>query len=277
MITPVSLKVFHALPVPRWKTPPAGGEVATLDSGVGIRVHQPPGGGSGSGVLWIHGGGYVLGTAAMDDPLCQRLAHVLDTTVAAVDYRLAPEYPYPTPLHDCYDALRWLTRHPSIDPARIAVAGASAGGGLAAALALLARDRNEIDVVAQVLVYPMLDDRTSNSRDTAAAQRRMWNTTSNRLGWRAYLGGADPMMAVPARHADLRGLPPTWIGVGTLDILHGEAVSFADRLHTAGVDCELTTVAGAFHGFDAVAPRTDVARAFIDSQCDFLRRTLAAS
>lgn len=104
-------------------------------------MHRPPQDGSGSGLLWIHGGGYVLGDAAMDDGKCQRLARELATTVVGVNYRLAPAHPFPVPLHDCYDALQWLAAQSTIDPARIAVAGASAGGGLAAALALLARDR----------------------------------------------------------------------------------------------------------------------------------------
>jgi acetyl esterase/lipase len=226
-------------------------------------------------LLWIHGGGYVLGDAAMDDSWCRRQARELTTTVVAVDYRLAPAHPFPVPLHDCYDALRWLAAQPTIDPARIAVAGASAGGGLAAALALLARDRGEISLAAQVLVYPMLDDRTAERHDSEAAHRRLWNNSSNRLGWRAYLNGADPTAAVPARCVDLSRLPATWLGVGTLDVLYGESTAYAHRLQAAEVVCELKTVPGAFHGFDAVAPKTAVTADFLRSQREFLHSTLA--
>ncbi|WP_371287051.1 alpha/beta hydrolase fold domain-containing protein [Mycobacterium sp. PS03-16] len=118
----------------------------------------------------------------MDDARCHRLAGELDTTVVAVDYRLAPAHPYPVPLVDCYDALRWLADLPGLDRARVAIAGASAGGVLAAALALLARDRGEVDLTAQVLVYPMLDDRSAHRADPVPAHRRLWNNTSGRQG-----------------------------------------------------------------------------------------------
>ena len=274
LVTPLTVRAFRAFPSPRRRSA-EDVEVVTLASGVGLRVHRPPQGGSGSGLLWIHGGGYVLGDAAMDDGWCKRQARELATTVAAVDYRLAPEHPFPAPLHDCYDALRWLAAQSTIDPARIAVAGASAGGGLAAALAILARDRGEITLAAQVLVYPMLDDRTADRHDTEAAYRRLWNNSSNRLGWRAYLDGADPNIAVPARCVDLSQLPATWLGVGTLDVLYGESTAYAQRLQAAEVDCELKTVPGAFHGFDTVAPKTAVTEDFLRSQREFLHRALA--
>lgn len=184
-------------------------DVVTLDSGVGLRIHRPRHTALGPALLWIHGGGYVLGDAAMDDKHCRRLAHELGATVAAVDYRLAPEHPYPTPLHDCYDALRWLTEAPSVDARRVAVAGASAGGGLAAAVAQLAHDRAEIDLAAQVLVYPMLDDRTGHGPDPGRRNRRMWNNTSNRLGWERTW--PPPTRTSPCRPADKTSaacLPP---------------------------------------------------------------------
>src|SRR4051794_35650800 len=144
---------------------PAGVEVLTLSSGVGIRLHRPSSGSTatGPGLLWIHGGGYVIGSAAQDDVICRRFAHELGATVAAVNYRLAPEFPFPTPLEDCYAGLTWLAGLPAVDPARIAIGGASAGGGLAAALALLARDRKQVELAAQLLVYPMLDDRSGHA------------------------------------------------------------------------------------------------------------------
>ncbi|EUA43134.1 alpha/beta hydrolase fold family protein [Mycobacterium xenopi 3993] len=142
-------------------------DVLTLESGAGVRLHRPAGVTEpGPALLWIHGGGYVLGTARQDDGVCRRFSRALGITVAAVDYRLAPEHPYPAPLEDCYSALTWLAGLPAVDPARVAIGGASAGGGLAAALALLARDRGEITPCLQMLAYPMLDDRSAAARRT---------------------------------------------------------------------------------------------------------------
>jgi acetyl esterase/lipase len=268
-VTPTTVKVFNVV---------ARLRKSQMPKGSGIRLHRPSGVvGRGPALLWIHGGGYVLGRAAQDDGLCRRFARGLGITVAAVDYRLAPKHPYPAPLEDCYAALVSLAGLPSVDESRIAVAGASAGGGLAAALALLARDRREIALAAQLLLYPMLDDRTAARPDPDAKYRRLWNDTSNRLGWRAYLGDHPPEAAVPPRRRDLGGLPMTWIGVGTLDVLYDEAVAYAERLRAADVPCALEAVPGAFHGFDAVAPKTGVASRFFASQCDQLRRALAVS
>src|SRR5690349_9190273 len=209
MITPVTLPFVRAASRLMWRTPPSDVEVITLGSGVSVRLHRPAGVSSpGPALLWIHGGGYVIGDAAQDDVLCRRFAEKLGATVAAVNYRLAPEHPYPTPLEDCHAALEWLAGLPSVDRDRVAIGGASAGGGLAAALALLARDRGEIPVVAQILVYPMLDDRTVGRADLDNPGHRLWNQTSNRYGWQAYLRDADPDVAVPARRTDLAGLPP---------------------------------------------------------------------
>ena len=256
--------------------PPGDGvEVLTLPSGVGIRLHRPRGGTArGPALLWIHGGGYVLGTPAQDDVLCRRFADTLGITVAAVRYRLAPEHPYPAPLEDCYSALQWLASLPAVDPDRIAIGGSSAGGGLAAGLALLTRDRAEFTPVLQLLVYPMLDDR-SVGRHLDDTGHRLWNATSNRFGWQAYLGGADPDVAVPARRTDLAGLPPAWLGVGTLDLFHDEDIEYARRLQAAGVPCELQLVPGAFHGFDGVAPKASISRDFFESQCASLRQSMS--
>jgi acetyl esterase/lipase len=253
-------------------------EVLTLPSGAGVRLHRPANGtGPGPAVLWIHGGGYVIGTPAQDDAACRRLARELGATVAAVRYRLAPEYPYPASLEDCYAALTWLSGLPAVDPERVAIAGASAGGGLAAALALLARDRAEIPVVAQLLVYPMLDDRSGDAVGADDANFRLWTRSSNRYGWRSYLGDADPAVAVPARHEDLSGLPPAWIGVGTFDLFHDEDLEYAERLRAAGVPCEVEVVEGAFHGFDGIAVKAPVSQSFYRSQLEFLRRWLTQS
>jgi acetyl esterase/lipase len=250
-------------------------EVLTLGSGVGVRLHRPPGGtGTGPGLLWIHGGGYLIGTAAQDDVVCRRFARKLGVTVAAVDYRLAPEHPYPIPLEDCYSGLIWLAGLPAVDPARVAIGGASAGGGLAAALALLARDRGEIDVAAQVLVYPMLDDRSATAEGLDDPNHRLWTQSANRYGWSSYLGDADPNVAVPARRDDLEGLPPAWLGVGTFDLFHDEDLAYAEALQAAGVPCEVEVVQGAFHGFDGVAAKAPVSQSFQRSQIEFLRGAL---
>ena len=248
----------------------------TLTSGVGVRLFRPAGAsGVGPALLWIHGGGYVIGSAAQDDVLCRRFARELGATVASVDYRLAPEHPYPAPLEDCYSALTWLARLPSVDPARVAIGGASAGGGLAAALALLARDRAEVPLAAQLLVYPMLDDRTVDRHDLHNPGHRLWNQSSNKFGWASYLGDADPVIAVPARREDLSGLPPAWMGVGTLDLFHDEDVVYAERLKAAGVPCEVEVVPGAFHGFDGIVPKAHVSQSFFNSQCAVLREAFA--
>lgn len=276
MITPVTLPFVRAASRLLWRSAPTGVEVLTLGSGVSVRLHRPAGiAAPGPALLWIHGGGYVIGDAAQDDDLCRRFARELGATVAAVNYRLAPEHPYPVPLEDCYAALSWLTELPSVDPTRVAIGGASAGGGLAAALALLARDRDEIPLVAQLLVYPMLDDRTVGRKELDHPGQRLWNQTSNRFGWHAYLRDADPEVAVPARRTDLAGLPPAWVGVGTLDLFHDEDVAYAQRLRDAGVPCELTVVPGAFHGFDGIAPKADVSQKFFASQCELLRSSYA--
>jgi acetyl esterase/lipase len=278
VITPVTFPMVRMATRMMWRKVPADIEALTLASGVRVRLYRPsdpsP---SGAGLLWIHGGGYVIGHAAQDDELCRRFARELGATVVSVDYRLAPENPYPAPLEDCYAALVWLTKLPAVDSARVAIGGASAGGGLAAALALLARDRGEVAPAAQLLVYPMLDDRTVDRAEPDDPELRLWNQSSNKFGWSAYLGDADPEVAVPARRTDLRGLPPAWVGVGTLDLFHDEDLAYAERLKAAGVPCEVEVVSGAFHGFDGIVPKAQVSQAFFQSQCAMLRRELTSA
>jgi acetyl esterase/lipase len=270
------------LPLMRWSTKlqgrkaPPGVEVLTLTSGVGVRLHRPPNAGAGAGpaLLWIHGGGYVIGSPTQDDAICRRFAKQLGITVAAVKYRLAPENPYPASLEDCYSALTWLAALPSVDPTRVAIGGASAGGGLSAALALLARDRGDVDVAAQLLVYPMIDDRSGTQQGLDDPNHRLWTQSANRFGWRSYHGTADPNVAVPARRDDLAGLPPAWVGVGTLDLFHDEDLAYAQRLTDSGVPCELRVVPGAFHGFDALFRAKSVSRDFWEAQVRALRAAL---
>jgi acetyl esterase/lipase len=239
---------------------------------ISVRWHEPAlGDHPKPALLWIHGGGYVIGTAAQEDALCRHYAERLGIVVAAVDYRLAPEHPFPVPLHDCHDALVWLAGQPEVDSARIAVGGASAGGGLAAALALLAHEKGEVDIAFQLLAYPMLDDRTATRVDLDEGSFRLWNNKSNVFGWQSYTGsppGSDGVsgLAAPARYGDLTGLPPAWIGVGTCDLFYDEDVAYATRLREAGVQCELNVTDGAFHGFDVVQPKAGVSLAFRDMQ-----------
>ena len=244
---------------------------------VSVRLHRPASGARGPrpAVLWIHGGGFVIGNAMREDDRCRELARALGAVVAAVDHRLAPEHPFPTPLDDCHDALTWLADQDEVDATRIAIGGNSAGGGLAAGLALLARERGEVRPVFQLLVYPMLDDRTAIRRCEYERDLRLWNSSSNRFGWCSYLGrvpGSDGVsaLAAPARAEDLSGLPPAWIGVGSLDLFADEDIAYAQRLQAAGVACELRVVEGAYHGFDVVHHTASISREFHAAQVDAL-------
>lgn len=240
---------------------------------VAVRVHRPAGlAQPAPALLWIHGGGTIMGSAAQEDGFCRKLSHLAGVAVVAVEHRLAPEHPYPTPLEDCYAALLWLQRQPWVDPSRIAVGGASAGGHFAAALAQRALDRGEVDLAFQLLVYPMLDDRSGADFDDR--KRFMWTGRDNQLAWRWYLNGADPGEAAPARRNDLSGLPPAWIGVGTLDLFHRECVDYAQRLRDAGVPVHEQIATGAFHAFDMLAPNAPISLAFFASQCQHLRAAL---
>lgn len=273
IVYPWSLPLLRRLPMGN-RSSNDGVDVVDLPSGAGARLYRPTAAAAPTAaLLWIHGGGYLLGSPEQDDALCRRYVQRLGIVVAAARYRLAPEHPYPIPLEDCYTVLTWLAGLPGVDADRIAIGGASAGGGLAAALGFLARDRGEVSPVLQVLSYPMLDDRTVGP-DLDKPGFRLWNTRSNRFGWTSYLGGADPAVAVPARRTDLAGLAPAWLGVGTLDLFCAEDLAYAARLNAAGVECEVHEVPGAFHGFDGLAPKAAVSQAYFDSTCASLRRAL---
>ena len=233
-------------------------------------------------LLWIHGGGYVVGTADQDDAQVKGIVTQVGCAVVSVDYRLAPETPFPGPVEDCYAALTWLYTHAAklgIDPGRIAIGGASAGGGLAAGLGLLTRDRGEVPLAFQLLIYPMLDDRTVSTADPHPYTGEfLWTHDSNRFGWASLLGqepgGADVSpYAAAARAERLAGLPPTYIGVGALDLFLEEDLEYARRLLREGVPTELHTYPGAFHGFDMMA-ESQVARAHVRDSMDALRRAL---
>lgn len=239
-----------------------------------IRLYLPDDAGEPrAAMLWAHGGGMIIGVPEQDQAQSLELCRDFGLVVAAVDYRLSPQHPYPAPLEDCYAALAWLQAQAqalNISPDRLAVGGNSAGAGLAAGLALLAQDRGQVAVTFQLLIYPMLDDRTTLRTDVDDRRLRLWTTKSNRFGWRSYLGGEPggdnvPAYAAPARRQDLRGSPPTWIGVGTCDLFHDEDISYARRLTEAGVPCTLKVVAGAFHGFDLAGQGAAVVRDFRES------------
>jgi acetyl esterase/lipase len=250
-----------------------GVESIAVDPNVTVRVHRPAvPADPGPALLWIHGGGTVMGGAGQEDGFCRKLMNFTDVSVVAPDHRLAPEHPYPTPLEDCYTALLWLMRQPWVDPTRVAIGGASAGGGFTAALALLARDRGEVSPALQMMVYPMLDDRTGAAAGQPA--RVMWSGRDNQIAWQWYLGGADPRAAAPGRREDLAGLPPAWIGVGTLDLFYEESLAYGRRLRAAGVPTHVEIAEGAFHAFDMIAPNTSVSQRFFASQCRTLRAAL---
>jgi acetyl esterase/lipase len=233
-------------------------------------------------LYWIHGGGYVMGDIEQDDRLMKQLVNRIGCVAVSVNYRLAPEHPFPAPVEDCYAGLKWLFAHASelgVDPSRIAIGGASGGGGLAAGLALLVRDRGEMRVAFQLLIYPMIDDRNVTPASHAITDSRMWNREANRLGWRAYLGrdggGADVSpYAAASRATDLTNLPPAYIPVGALDLFVDENIEYAQRLIQAGVPTELHVYPGAFHGFDLFAPSAKVSKQFKADRDSALKRAL---
>ena len=226
--------------------------------------------------------GICRGAAHLEIDRSQQLARALDCTVVSVEYRLAPETRYQGSLEDNYAALKWLYQSASkigVDPGRIAIMGESAGGGHAALLAIASRDRGEIPLVLQCLVYPMLDDRTGTTQTVPLPMGKiLWTAKENAFGWQAFLGrapGGDLLTGVPGREPNLTGLPPTWIGVGGIDLFFEEDVSFAQRLSSAAVPTELLVIPGAFHGFDLVGGNTSIAKRFTAAKLDALRRAFA--
>jgi len=213
-------------------------------------------------LLWIHGGGYIIGSAESDGYMAKQLALTLNCAVAVVDYRLAPEHAYPAPLQDCYAALNLLISNAeplAIDKNKVAILGVSAGGGLAAGLSLLNRDEAGHVLCGQVLVYPMLDDTNVAPAIGPDDDFFVWQRASNLFGWQSYLGGiyghADiPAYAAAARAKDLSGLPKTLLVVGDMDLFAGEDILYAGNLIKAGVPTDMHVYAGVCHGFDGIAP-----------------------
>lgn len=235
------------------------------DPDVRCLLYQPKNRPVSAAYLQIHGGGFMIDRAEAGEVRNIELASTLGVTVLAVDYRLAPENPYPAALDDCYSALLWLVENAdelNISTNRIAVGGDSAGGGLAASLCLQARDGEGPEIAFQSLIYPMLDDRTSAPGATPNpwAGEIVWTPENNRFAWSSYIGEADPNECVPARATTLAGLPPTWIATGALDLFAEENLEYARRLLRGGVATELHVYPGVFHGFDLAAEAAVVKR-----------------
>lgn len=250
-----------------------------------VRIFRPAGEtGPLPAYLHLHGGGYVIGHMPFFATTARNIAADVGCLVVSVDYRVAPETPAPGPVEDCYAALKWLYAHAAelkVDPARIGIGGESAGGGLAAALGLLVRDRGEVPIIFQCLSYPMLDDRTVVRQDgNPYVGQHGWGPEQNRYGWTSYLavepGSADvSAYAAPSRAESLEGLPPTFIVVGALDLFLDECMEFARRLLHEGVPTELHVFAGAYHSFDVWAPAAKISQVSIANRTAAMRRAFS--
>lgn len=220
-----------------------------------------------TGLLWIHGGGYFMGSPETEARAADFFVGECNSVVVSVDYRLSVEAPYPAALEDCYTALCWLKENAGelgVRSDQLAVAGCSAGGGLTAALTMYARDKGEVNIAFQMPIYPMIDDRmqTESAKDNNAP---VWNSESNAMGWKFYLGdlfGSPdvPAYAAPARASDFSNLPPTCTYVGGIEPFRDETVEYAENLRAAGVPVEYQVYEGCFHGFDGIVPNADASK-----------------
>jgi acetyl esterase/lipase len=251
---------------------------------VKVRIYSPQRGrGDAPALVWIHGGGFLIGNLDQDDHTCVRMAEKVGCVVVSVEYRLAPEYPFPAGTEDCYAALLWIGTSAvelEIDVSRIAVGGMSAGGGIAAGVAIMARDRGEINLAYQLLLCPCLDDRHITQSSHEITDNRAWSRAQSTAAWSAYLGGAAPGMvspyAAPARLQDCSGLPPTYLAVGELDLMRDEIIDYAGRLICTGVTTELHVWPGAFHGFEVMVPDAAISRAAVADHIGALQRVFAS-
>jgi acetyl esterase/lipase len=236
----------------------------------------------GPGIFHTHGGGMIIGDRFDGIGTILDWVHEFDAVAVSVEYRLAPEHPDPAPIVDCYAGLEWTAAHVAelgFDPDRLIIAGASAGGGLAAGVALKARDEHGPRLAAQVLIYPMLDDRNQTVSSQQINGMGVWDRGSNDTGWDAYLGDRRKtdqvsIYAAPARATDLSALPPTFIDVGTTEVFRDEVVAYASQIWAAGGVCELHVWGGGFHGFDLFAPQAQLSQAMIETRTKWVRRTL---
>ncbi len=253
---------------------------------VPVRVYRPVGAtGTLPGIYLIHGGGMVMGDLDGEDRAAILLTTQVGCVTVSVGYRLAPEHPDPAPVEDCYAGLVWMSANAAelgVDPERIAVFGASAGGGLAAGTSLLARDRGGPALCFQALIYPMLDDRNVTPSSHEILDLGVWDRSTNLQAWGWYLGerfGTDDVTpyAAPARATDLSGLPPTFMDVGELDLFRDEDLDLATRLLRAGVPTELHVYPGAYHASEHFAPDAPLSRRIWAARVDALRRALGTA
>ncbi|MEO0883275.1 MAG: alpha/beta hydrolase [Pseudomonadota bacterium] len=252
-------------------------------SGVDVLVFEPDARTSEGAILWMFGGGHWAGKPSHLNAVAGFAARELGVPIYVPFYRLAPRHPFPANLDDCYAVWTHLVQNAArleLDPTRIALAGNSAGGGLAATLAQRIRDEAGAQPIAQCLFYPMLDDRIAADRSLDQINHFIWNNKANYAAWRAYLSphkpGAEilPDYAAAGRCLDLKGLPPTWIGICGLDLFCAENDGFSERLTAAGVPCEVYRVGGVPHAFEVLAPDARIAIDFQRSAIEFLRRAL---
>jgi acetyl esterase/lipase len=250
---------------------------------VAVRVYRPAGREAPlPALLYLHAGGTVMGAPWHEDVPASRITSAVGCVTLSVDYRLAPEHPYPAALDDCEAVLRAVVDEPgtfAVDPARVALYGRSAGGGIAAGLALRLRDQDASPRLAlQLLVFPMLDDRNETAASHEITDLRVWDRSANVQAWSWYLAQADrdavPAEAAANRARDLAGLPPTYLETGELDLFRDEDLDFATRLLRAGVPTELHVYRGAYHGFDEIAPAADVSRRAMAARIGALQRAL---
>ncbi len=248
---------------------------------ISVRVYRPrivDAGVTLPGVYYIHGGGMILGTVEAEDATAESICDQVGAVVVSVEYRLAPEHPHPAQSQDCYAGLAWMARNAGslrFDPQRLAVYGGSAGGGLAIAVTLLARDRGFPAIAFQMPIYPMIDDANETPSSHEITDIGIWDRAGNIEAWKWYLGDAKPdQYAAPARAEDLSGLPPTFIDVGTVDLFRDEDIAFAARLMQAGVPTELHVYPGAYHACEVLAPDAPLSRRIWERRFDALRRAL---
>jgi acetyl esterase/lipase len=247
---------------------------------ISVRIYRPvAAAGTRPGIYYIHGGGMVLGNVEGEDAAATSICDLVGAVVVSVEYRLAPEHPHPAPVQDCYAGLAWTARHAEelgIDPARLAIYGGSAGGGLAIGAALLARDRGFPALCFQMPIYPMIDDRNETASSHEISDIGIWDRAGNIEAWKWYLGDGQPdQYAAPTRAENLAGLPPTFIDVGTVDLFRDEDIEFARRLMQAGVPTELHVHPGAYHASENFAAAAELSQRIWAHRIAALRRALA--
>jgi acetyl esterase/lipase len=251
------------------------------DGEIPIVIYQPPVPAPRPGLLWIHGGGYIIGSAR-DDLNCLGFAEHVGCTIVSVDYRMAPEFTYKASVADCFVGLNWMVDNAAdlgVDVGRIAIGGASAGGGLTAGLAHYNRDNNGPDLALQLLIYPMIDDTHETPSGYEVTHPTVWNRDVSLKAWKMYLGdeyGADDVSpyAAAARATDLSGLPPAFVTVGVMDLFRDEDISYAQRLMAAGIPTELAVYPGMSHGGEQLAPTAAVSARMLNGYRDALKRAI---